>query len=359
MNRLWWLFIGFWVFGLALGAALLQAQSPRLPKINERILQARPLLPTGTFQVSGTSTPAKPKETTIQFFGDIMLERNVRKAMATSGLDYILKNIVGTKLFGDSEIKIANLEGPFTEKKIKTSKEIAFGFDPIYVSDLKRYGFDAFNLANNHSYDMGKQNLLFTRDLLEKNNIGWFGDELSESESLTWFTTSSDGTRLAFLGVHNTYHKPDKKKLLAAIEDARSKADLVIVNVHWGEEYHATSTRFQQEFGHWFIDNGVDVVIGHHPHVVEEVEIYNGKPIVYSLGNFIFDQYFSKETQEGLSVKLTIEEKKLKNIELLPFKSRKSQVVEMGEYERDKFLEELASQSRLEDKQIIGGEITF
>ena len=358
MKRLFLALIAVWTVGLGIGVLMLNSESAELPKVEEKILNAKVPEPTGTFQVR-SSTIAEKKTVAIQFFGDIMLDRNVKKVMATSGLDYIFENVAKSNLLNNAEIKIANLEGPFIAKKIKTSKTIAFGFDPAYLNELKKYGFSAFNLANNHSYDMGRSASAFTRKYLEENNVGWFGDELTESIDFTWFTTSSDGARLAFIGVHNTYHRPDRTKLSKILSEAKNLADLVIVNVHWGEEYHATSTKSQREFGQWFVDNGADAVIGHHPHVVQEMEVYKEKPIFYSLGNFIFDQYFSKETQEGLSVKISISEKKLSSIEILPFRSEKSKIVEMNPEELSAFMVNFEALSRLGDKKIINGMLAF
>ncbi|HLD60830.1 MAG TPA: CapA family protein, partial [Patescibacteria group bacterium] len=117
----------------------------------------------------------------IQFFGDMMLDRNVAKVMGTKGLDYLFANVQGEKrIFGDADLLIANLEGPFASKRVATSKSIAFRFDPKLAEQLKKYGFDGVSLANNHSYDMGRANVAFTRETLKKAGVGYFGDELLE-----------------------------------------------------------------------------------------------------------------------------------------------------------------------------------
>lgn len=296
----------------------------------------------------------------LQFFGDIMLDRNVAKAMGKQGLNYIFALSTGTKqLFGNTDLLIANLEGPFATKRINTSKTIAFRFDPNFADQLKRLGFSGFDLANNHSYDMGTNNVAFTRKTLTKAGLGYFGDELNEGTSYTWVTSTTNGQSVAFLGIHNTYHNPDLKKLAIALQQASTTASLVVVNVHWGVEYQANSTKKQQTLAHWLIDHGADVVIGHHPHVVEEAEIYNGKPIFYSLGNFIFDQYFSTPTQEGLSVVLQASNGVVTSIEAIPFFSVRSQVQPMAGARREKFFQWLNSSSRLGDKKFVDGILTF
>jgi len=99
--------------------------------------------------------------------------------------------------------------------------------------------------------------------------------------------------------------KPDIEKVKEAINFLKDKTDWVIVNIHWGEEYDLNFNKIQKEIAYQLIDDGADVIIGHHPHVVQEVEVYKGRPIFYSLGNFIFDQMWSEETKKGAVVELT------------------------------------------------------
>lgn len=301
-----------------------------------------------------TSAPTIKKEETylIQFFGDMMLDRNVSKNMGEAGLDYIFAK--GQDLFVDSNLLIANLEGPFATKRIQTSKEIAFRFDPALAGQLREYGFDGFSLANNHSYDMGAKNVLFTRETLKNSGLGYFGDELSEGPEYTWITDKDLPFKVAFISIQTTYHQLSSKKVLQAIQEAKKEAKIVVVNAHWGEEYKDFSNKKQRELGRWLIDSGADLVIGHHPHVVQEAELYKGKPIFYSLGNFVFDQYFSEETQTGLSVVAEYNESaELQSVRLIPFVGVKSQVQLMAENDKDVFLTNFMKNSRFEGKTML------
>ena len=301
-------------------------------------------------QIATSST-----EIRVQFFGDIMLDRNVAKAMGAKGLNYIFAKLSPTStVFTGADIQIANLEGPFAPTRVKTSKSIAFRFDPKLAAQLKSYGFTAFDLANNHSYDMGRANVAFTRETLKKAELGYFGDELKEGSELTFVTNT-----VAFLGLHNTYHELNWTKVKQSIDDAKNKAGYVVVNIHWGEEYKRLSNKKQRDTAHRLVDLGATAVIGHHPHVIQEMEIYKDKPIFYSLGNFIFDQYFSKDTQEGYSVELTLDEGKLKDIQLIPFYGVKSQVQLMTEERKTQFLDWFGKNSRLGAYIIINGIISF
>jgi poly-gamma-glutamate synthesis protein (capsule biosynthesis protein) len=113
----------------------------------------------------------------------------------------------------------------------------------------------------------------------------------------------------------------DTKKLIESIKKAKSNADIVVVTMHAGLEYTREPTPLQTDFSHTAIDNGADIVIGAHPHWIQSVEQYNGKYIFYSLGNFVFDQEFSTETKEGMTLKISLEKDeiaRIKQIELMP-----------------------------------------
>ena len=112
--------------------------------------------------------------------------------------------------------------------------------------------------------------------------------------------------------------------------------DFIIANVHWGVEYTHYFNDHQQDIAHQLIDSGVDMIIGHHPHVVQGMEVYNSKPIFYSLGNFIFDQYFSKETQEGLGVGITINDSGA-DLYLFPYQSVNKYLELLSGKEKDIF----------------------
>ncbi|OGH92628.1 MAG: hypothetical protein A2563_03055 [Candidatus Magasanikbacteria bacterium RIFOXYD1_FULL_40_23] len=291
------------------------------------------------------------KEVSIQFFGDIMLDRSVAKVMGSEGLDYIFAKDKG--IFVDTNLTIANLEGPFAPTRIQTSKTIAFRFDPKLAAQLKSYGFDAFSMANNHGMDMGKKNVDFTRSVLLENSLGYFGDEYNTGPQYTYTVGEERGLsfKVAFVGLNYTEGALDIKQIKQVIDNAKSQAKFVIVNIHWGEEYKRISNIKQRNMAHQLVDIGVDAIIGHHPHVIQEVEVYKGKYIFYSLGNFIFDQYFSAETQEGASVVMDLQEDGTVGAQIFPFFSKKSQVERMVGDQKQEFFDWLQKNSRLEDKK--------
>jgi poly-gamma-glutamate synthesis protein (capsule biosynthesis protein) len=302
-------------------------------------------------------------ETTMQFFGDIMLDRSVATAAGAKGLDYLFEKIRGAedRFYKGVDLFMGNLEGPFAEQRIKTSKSIAFRFDPALATQLKNYNFGAVTLANNHSFDMGKSNFQFTEKTLALNGIKYCGSQYAESADLNLFLDKGDNfpEPVVFVCVENIDHEIDKTKMAEIIARAKQQARYVILQVHGGIEYRRLSSNKQRELYRSFIDEGATAVIGHHPHVVEELEVYKGKPIVYSLGNYIFDQYFSNDTQEGLSVGVVLAEGRVKELHLFPLYGVKSQVQLMFGERRDQFLNWLSENSRLEGYKIEKGIIKF
>jgi len=241
---------------------------------------------------------APNRDVTLLFFGDMMLDRNVRKIIDDKGLGHILQPIA--RLLDGNDLTIANLEGPLTDSPslAENLKKLIFTFDPRSTSVLKKFKFDVLSLANNHTFNFGSKGLTQTRDHLRQAGIDYFGDP-NNAEQLS-VIKEVRGTKVAFVGFHQFGSNHDK--VTTEIRRVRPLADMVIVMPHWGIEYKADFSAGQQQLAHGFIDAGADVVIGAHPHVIEPIEIYKGKTIFYSLGNFIFDQYFSTETQRGLAV---------------------------------------------------------
>lgn len=350
--------------------------TPIIKKIPNDYSALSPAIPTSTFVINNSTSTflapspyqqfyedslaeksANSSTVSIQFFGDIMLDRNVAKAMGNRGLEYLFGNFYGSKgLDPRIDLTVANNEGPFAPVRIKTTKSIAFRFDPVLAPQLQTYGFDIVSLANNHTLDMGWKNVDFTHTTLDAAGIGHFGDQIREGKEFTYVTTTQ-GQTIAFVGFNNTDHILDLNKISAILLDAKERASTTIVMMHWGTEYERASNKNQRNFAHYLIDQGADAVIGAHPHVVEEAEIYQGKPIFYSLGNFIFDQYFSADTQEGLSVGLIVQNGKISSAYVFPLYSIKSQPALMEGARRDAFYDWLNKNSRLDGRLFEQGKI--
>ena len=277
----------------------------------------------------------------IVFVGDIMFDRGVETLMKNTSFSYPMEMI--KDFLNGFDFSVGNLEGPLNEKpKEFSDASMMFSFDKRSVDSLKLGDFKVVSLANNHTLNMGRIGLEETKSILKESGIGFSGDPI---ECDADYIYQRDG--ITFYSVNVTYPSNcSNDEIAKSIKETKfyNPETFFVVLVHWGTEYATTSSEEQEYLAHDMIDAGADLIIGGHPHVVEEVEKYNNKLIFYSLGNFIFDQYFSKETQEGLGVGVEIYPDK-KVYSLYPIKNKLAQPQLMGDDEKKAFLESLANNS--------------
>lgn len=290
-----------------------------------------------TFKIGDPSV--KDQSITLLGFGDVMLDRYVRTLMDANGMDYPFEKIAH-ELNGVDYV-FANFEGPVKEHEVATQKSISFRFKPDVVWTVKNAGINIVSIANNHALDQGWNGRDDTMKFLKEAGIYYFGHPKNEVEGNTYIGQIADKT-IAFIGYDDTIFKIDGDNAQQMIQELNMVVDYVIVSVHWGREYIHQPTERKQWLAHLFIDSGADMVIGHHPHVVQTMEIYNEKPIFYSLGNFVFDQYFSQDTQEGLGIGTVIEGDDT-TIYLLPYAIPNSQPELMVGEAKTAFLEKFIS----------------
>jgi poly-gamma-glutamate synthesis protein (capsule biosynthesis protein) len=245
----------------------------------------------------------------IIFAGDMMLDRNVRKVGDSKGYDYIFEQL--TPLFTQADLVISNLEGPITENTsvslgsiIGSPQNYTFTFNPSILPTLVKNNLKIVNLGNNHILNFGKTGLDSTLKYLDSAGIEYFGNTGYPKNR---FFIKTIKNKIIGLVNYNQFVKDGESACLEDIAAIRNQVDVLIVYSHWGIEYQTDANLTIQSLAHSFIDAGADIIIGSHPHVVQQTEIYNGKYIYYSLGNFVFDQYFSPETQSGLLVKVIID----------------------------------------------------
>lgn len=257
--------------------------------------------------------------TTLFFAGDIMLSRNVAdKIYKANDFTLPFKNI--SEEISKADIAFANLESPFLNTGKHNNQGLVFNADPQSILGLKTVGFDILSTANNHALDQGIKGLDFTLKHLIDNRIIPTGATNSKGESVLPTITKNELTfgflSYSYAGLNdesktssihvNNFN--DLEKLKADIIAMKGHtADIVIVSMHAGTEYTRTPTPAQVTFAHAAIDAGADLVIGSHPHWIQTIEKYNDKWIFYSLGNFVFDQMWSTDTREGLTVFITYE----------------------------------------------------
>ncbi|HRY91057.1 MAG TPA: CapA family protein, partial [Candidatus Gracilibacteria bacterium] len=229
---------------------------------------------------------------------------------------------------------------------------------------LKKHYFYIVSLANNHAYDMGFQGYKDSKELLNAGGMLPFGDARGLNDDSV-AKVMVRGKKIAFIGLEEVVYKIDDDAAVKKIKELK-EGYLVIPFVHMGTEYVHKPISRQKELYHKLIDAGAAMVIGHHPHVVEGYEKYNGRLIFYSLGNAVFDQDWSYDTQEGLSIALMIEggavgnENPRVNVWLMPIRIDKSSMRLMNADERKTFFDKYAEWSDVsgqEKESVLSGMI--
>lgn len=247
------------------------------------------------------------------FVGDVMLDRGVRNAIRREGPHYPFSGVRG--LFSGNDLVVGNLEGTFTDEPSISEKDnsvLRFTFDPSLASMLKEFGFSGVSLANNHTLDFGRRGYESTQRSLDEQGIFHFGSPLNDRNLSVQI--SVNGEKICFIGYHGLFES-DISPVVAEL-GRLVECGYKIVFAHWGDEY-VDENEEQKRIGRAFIDAGADLVIGHHPHIVQSVDVYKGRAVFYSLGNFLFDQDFSVETRQGLAIRLELTEEE-ERFELIP-----------------------------------------
>ncbi|MCK5332254.1 CapA family protein [Candidatus Parcubacteria bacterium] len=273
------------------------------------------------------------KEIKMIAVGDIMLSRGVEGKMIAKN-DYKYPFLNTADITRSADIAIGNLETTIIVGRKIQDYEMVFKTDPKSVVGLNFAGFDVLSLANNHSMNFGKVGLESTIKILDENEILHIGAGIGGDEIYKPALKNINGTKFAFLSF--TYNSDQRKaktgdvygvanmdveKMKEVVKLANLNADIVVVSMHAGVEYQISPSSFQKNFARNAVDAGADLVIGHHPHVVQTVEKYRDKYIVYSLGNFVFDQMWSKETRLGVMAEIIFQDKKVKSLKFIPIKS--------------------------------------
>lgn len=241
--------------------------------------------------------------------GDIMLGRSVMTtSLAKNDYSYPFKKV--SSELRQANIVFGNLENPFVEGCPKTDTGMVFCADPKMALGLTLAGVNVVTIANNHAGNYGVEGIIETKKTLTEYGVDYTGDG-------NLATKEVKGVKFGFLGFNYLYGKPSEYDL-KMVKESKETVDVLIVGVHWGEEYQAKAGTKQKEIADLLTKAGADIVVGHHPHWVQDEEVVNGKPVFYSLGNFVFDQMWSQKTKEGLAIRLTFRDGELIKTERLP-----------------------------------------
>jgi poly-gamma-glutamate synthesis protein (capsule biosynthesis protein) len=248
------------------------------------------------------------------FVGDIMLDE-IPGEMIREG-----KNPLAAfdGLFSNAAIKIGNLECVISEQGVPEKKPFTFRAHPRVIPWLKKY-FSALSLANNHSGDYGSLAFSEMLDLLERGGVAYFGGGRNIRSAHEPLMIEAKGKKIAILGYNEFLPRSfealddragiawsDDDYVIYDIQRARAfyKADIIIVYPHWGWENEKMSSPRQKKLAHLMIDAGADAIVGAHPHVTQNIEWYKGKPIFYSLGNFVFNGFDEGDATTGWILEL-------------------------------------------------------
>lgn len=253
------------------------------------------------------SLPAETAHTDVLFVGDMMFDRSVRQTMEARGPEFVFSCIEST--LAGSDFVVGNLEGPITPYPSKSVGSVIGSPDnfvftfPEYVAPLlRRENVGAVSLGNNHIYNFDEEGVISTTRALKDARVGYFG----EPGTRAVFEEERGGVPLTFIGYNEFDAGWSASTTIVQIHDARAKQRIPVVFAHWGDEYQEANER-QKRLAHRFVDEGAELVIGAHPHVIQAHEMYRGKHIYYSLGNFIFDQYWNEAVRTGLTVRVTFD----------------------------------------------------
>lgn len=247
---------------------------------------------------------------TVLVTGDVNLGRSVNyQSFNLNDFKYPFRPLAG--ILKEADLTIVNLESPLINDCPKTNEGMRFCGNSKSVEGLVEAGVDIASLANNHASDFGKLGLLDTKKALVDNNIL----PIEHGKSVQ---TTVKGNKIAVIGYDLIWHGIDEEKLKKDIKAAKQSSDILIAMLHWGNEYTLRLTQRQKRIAHLLIDNGVDLVVGNHPHWVQPIENYKDKLIVYSHGNFIFDQLWSETTREGIIGKYLFSGGKFVDAEFIP-----------------------------------------
>lgn len=255
--------------------------------------------------------------------------------------DFPFRGIVGELLASD--LVFGNLECPLSTRGRRMNNDTCYRAHPAFAEAMATAGFRALSFANNHCFDYGEVAFHDTLEALRRNGITPVGAGASLAEARTPAMFHINGVNVAFLaysllGPHWIWATQDESGVTPMnplvvgqdLQRVRKQADVVIVSVHWGVESRAVPYPRIVEMAHDCIDNGADVILGHHPHVPGSIEVYRDRPIFYSLGNFIFG-HDHDDWGDGMMARLHVADGALSKVEMIPVSGRYQPAVATGD----------------------------
>lgn len=310
VRRLWAVVAGLLVLALGGGVTWLMGDHGGSGVTDEERERLEPL------------PPLADDERVLMLAGDVMLARGVERSIRDKHRDWSFLFDEVRPLLVDADFAFANLENPISGRGEKVEKLHVFNASPETVPALKGSGFDAFSLANNHTLDYGPLALDDTIANLDAGGVPWLGIA-ENNDAQRPFIMDARGVRIGVLAYCDPESDYGCAKEFAgfpvgparATDEAierdlpalRAQVDVLVVSMHWGKEYRVPHNERQAQLGRKLVDLGADIVAGGHPHVQQDAELYRGKLIIYSMGNFVFDQSQRPATKESRLYRVVVD----------------------------------------------------
>lgn len=299
-----------------------------------------------------------PEKITISLVGDMMFAGSVGRVVNLKGEDYLFEGY--SKHFKESDIVLGNLETAISHRGMPMEdKEYTFRSSPKMAAALKRHNFTAVSIANNHVLDYGYEAFDDTLKNLEDNGILYAGGGKNKEEAQKGIFIEKNGIKVGFIafsrvvpvvdwyagskkpGIIGAY-KVHEAEVLELLENLKTQCDILVVSVHWGKEHVLEAREQEMETARKMIDAGADIIMGHHPHVVQGIEMYNGKPIFYSLGNFIFSTSRLNISNKTVMAKVAVNSKgEVESVRVVPGTITEGRPLPMDEKQAAEFMEHL------------------
>lgn len=265
---------------------------------------------------------------TIVAGGDTMLASWAEEPIRLHGYSYPYVHV--KPVLDNADIVFTNLEAPFGQTGEAFDKQFTFQVKPDLVNVLLAGGINLVSLGNNHIMDFGPSSLKETMDILKSNQIHYAGAGLNLKEAREAARMEFRNKKVALLSYSLTFPQefyatdstagtcfPWEEFVFSDVRNLKSEGNLVIISCHWGTELRENPKDYQIAFAHRLIDAGADLILGHHPHVIQGLEFYRGKLIAYSLGNFVFGS-FSESVKESMLLRIKVNADDLQQVQVVP-----------------------------------------
>lgn len=265
----------------------------------------------------------RSRPATIIFVGDMNFDRYIRQVSDKNGDDFVFSCVAD--FLQEADLVVGNLEGPITDRAsvsvnsvVGSPQNFIFTFPPGVAKRLKQNNIRLVNLGNNHVDDFGETGIASTQNFLQEAGVDYFGG-FRGAEPI--FRTKLGGTKISFIS-YNQFGGDSPQKVATKIKEEKKNGQTVIVYTHWSEEYISANSAIKNT-AKLFADAGARLIIGSHPHVIlPSAKIHSTSSgqvgdatVYYSLGNFIFDQYWNSDVSTGLALAVTIKDGEMELVE--------------------------------------------